>query len=118
MLREIVAVAPGFRHQLGELDRQRHLPIGAEYDVAHVVSEHRRLMAIGLADDHSHRQKRRWLPAHRAQMELREIDDDRRLGKVLRNPSIAFQRELELFDTLTQRHIELGYGLLADATVG
>ena len=119
MVREIVGIAPDFRNQLGELDRHRDLPIRAgRYDVAHVVCEHGRLVAIGLADDHSHRQEGRGLPAHRTQLELGKIDDDRRLRKVGRDPSIAFERELELFDPLAQRHIELGDRLLAEHAVG
>src|SRR5260221_10027732 len=41
MIRKIVGILPNFRHQFGELDRERDFPIRPENEVAHVVCEHR-----------------------------------------------------------------------------
>ena len=114
----VVSVLLDGRNDLAAEDAGWDVPVRTEDDVPHVLGEHRRLMAEGLAHHYVHAQRDLVIAGKYAQHKLRHIHDDGRLRKLGRQPAPTLQCVLQLADAHGERQVQLTNGAFAQLAVG
>ena len=96
---EVAGIAQDGRDRLLPQDARRHVPVGAEDDLRHLVAEDGRGGLVGLARHHPYREGDLAL-LDRLELEGRDVDEDVAVAELLGQPPPALEVQLDLRDAI------------------